>query len=46
MEEKTSFEIEDTYGGNHENQDTYGDFVLKKNVFFREKNRNFSKYHF
>ena len=37
MEEKTSFEIEDTYGENHENQDTYGDFVLKKNVIFREK---------
>ena len=37
MEEKTRFEIEDTYGGNHENKGTYGGFVLKKNVFFREK---------
>ena len=34
MEKKTSFEIEDTYGGNHENQDTYGDFVLKKKRVF------------
>ena len=46
MEEKTSFEIEDTYGENHENQDTYGDFVLKKKRVFFVKNRNFSKYHF
>ena len=37
MEEKNRFEIEDTYGGNHENQGTYGVFVLKKTLFFREK---------
>ena len=37
MEEKTRFEIEDTYGENHENKDTYGDFVSKKTLFFREK---------
>ena len=44
MEEKNRFEIEDTYGGNHENEGTYGDFVLKKPCFF-VKNRYFSKYH-
>ena len=34
MEEKKRFEIEDTYGENHENKDTYGDFVSKKNLVF------------
>ena len=37
MEEKNRFEIEDTYGGNHEKEGTYGDFVLKKTLFFRKK---------
>ena len=37
MEEKTCFEIGLKYGENHENKDTYGDFVLKKTLFFREK---------
>ena len=31
---KNRFEIEHTYGENHENQGTYGDFVLKKTYFF------------
>ena len=30
---KNHFEIEDTYGGNHEIKCTYGNFVIKNIVF-------------